>query len=63
MNAADLITTVVIAALLVTVLIVAVSHFGPRLETRRRQGLDASGENGSWFFVRFRPDGEDDAGS
>ena len=57
MNAAELLTTVVIVTVLVTVLLLGVSYLGRRLDSEgKRARIQGSGDD-SWYFVRFEPDG------
>lgn len=57
MSAAELLTTVVIVAVLVTVLLLGTTHIGGRLWVGDKPVPDEEPGDDSWYFVRYDPSG------
>ena len=62
MSAVELLTTVVIVTVLLTVILIGVLRFGRRLDSNRLRNPSAGESDGSWYFVRFDPDSRDAEG-
>ncbi len=56
MSAVELLTTIVIVTVLISVILFGVSRFGRRLDSDRRRNPSMGESDGSWYFVRFDPD-------
>ena len=59
MNAAELLTTIVIVTVLISVVLFGVLRFGRRLGSGGPPNRSGGELDGSWYFVRFDPDSEE----
>ena len=57
MNLVDLLSTIIAVTVVVALALGLVIYLAPRLGPARKPAAEATPRDGSWYFVRYDPDG------